>query len=113
MAKIFASKRKSTRNLTKNLNAENHKDCTIDFKIEKTAGLKLDCGDTLCLEVDLDVLCRCQKLFPKIGDLCQNFYRRGISRNLTCFDARKVDDTEYVESEYENTPCFDAPQGLA
>ena len=22
-------------------------------------------------------------------------------------------DTEYVESEYENIPCFDAPQGMA
>ena len=22
-------------------------------------------------------------------------------------------DTEYVESEYENIPCFDAPQGTA
>ena len=27
--------------------------------------------------------------------------------NITSFDARKVDDTEYVESEYENIPCFD------
>ena len=25
----------------------------------------------------------------------------------------KVYDTEYVESEYENIPCFDAPQGMA
>ena len=33
--------------------------------------------------------------------------------NITCFDARKVTDTEYVESEYENIPCFDAPQGMA
>ena len=32
---------------------------------------------------------------------------------ILCFDARKVDDTEYVESEYENIPRFDAPQGTA
>ena len=36
-----------------------------------------------------------------------------FSCNITCFDARKVDNTEYVESEYENIPCFDAPQGMA
>ena len=52
IAKIFAFKRKRTRNLTKNLNAENHKDCIIDFKIEKTAGLKLYCADNLYLKVD-------------------------------------------------------------
>ena len=31
-----------------------------------------------------------------------------FSWNITC-----LDDTEYVESEYENIPCFDAPQGMA
>ena len=37
----------------------------------------------------------------------------GVETRNTCFDAHKVDDTEYVESEYENIPCFDAPQGMA
>ena len=36
-----------------------------------------------------------------------------FSCNNTCFDARKVDNTEYVETEYENISCFDAPQGMA
>ena len=39
-------------NISKKLNAENHKDCIIDFKTEEKAGLKLDCADNLCLEVD-------------------------------------------------------------
>ena len=36
-----------------------------------------------------------------------------FSWNITCFDSRKVDETEYVESESENIPFFDAPQGMA
>ena len=33
--------------------------------------------------------------------------------NILCFDSRKVDETEYVESESENIPFCDAPQGMA